>query len=177
MEETMSNQDFGRSSSAADSENASRAPDKNQTMRDAAGQTFSRASEMARDAGEQAKEAVATTASTVTQNVKEMLNRQLGSGANLAGHFASSVRLAADDLAKESPMAGGLVHSFANSVDGYAAELQDKSVDQLVQTASDFTRRQPALVLGLAALAGFFVFRTVKSAQPVASPPIQPQQN
>jgi hypothetical protein len=32
-------------------------------------------------------------------------------------------------------------------------------------------------VLGLAAVAGFFMFRTWKSAQPVSSPSIQPMQS
>jgi hypothetical protein len=180
MEETMSNQDFERGSSAtfqSDSENESQSADKNATLRDAASQTFSKASDMARQAGEQAKHAAAATASTVTENVKDLLNRQLGSGAGLAGQFASSVRLAADDVSKESPMIGGFVHSFANTVDGYAEQLQDQTVDQLARTASDFTRREPALVFGLAAVAGFLAFRTMKSAQSVASPPIQPRQD
>ncbi len=170
----MSNQDFGRDTSA-DSRSDTRASDRNQNMRDAANQAFSRASDMARGAGEQAKQAASTTASTVTQNVKELLDRQLGNGANLAGHFASSARLAADDLAKESPMAAGFVRSFANSVDSYAEGMQQQSVDQLARTASDYTRRQPALVFGLAAVAGFFAFRTMRSARSVESPPIQPR--
>ncbi len=170
----MSNQDFGRDTSA-NSRSDTRASDKNQNMRDAANPAFSRASDMARDAGEQAKQAASATASTVTQNVKELLDRQLGSGADVAGHFASSARLAADDLAKESPMVAGFVRSFANTVDSYAEGLQEQSVDQLARTASDFTRREPALVFGLAAVAGFFAFRTMKSAQSVESPPIQPR--
>jgi hypothetical protein len=168
----MSNQDFGRDTSG-NSRSDTRASDRN---------AFSKASDMARDAGEQAKQAASATASTVTQNVKDLLDRQLGSGANLAGHFASSARLAADDLDKESPMAAGFVRSFAKTVDSYAEGLQQQSVDQLAKTASDFTRREPALVFGLAAMAGFFVFRTMKSAQPgknarsVESPPIQPRE-
>jgi hypothetical protein len=42
--------------------------------------------------------------------------------------------------------------------------LRDQSVDELVRAASDYTRRQPAVVFGLAALAGFFALRTFKSA-------------
>ena len=112
----MSNQDFGQDSSptaTSDAERISRAGDKNQNIRDAANQAFSRASDMARDATEQAKHAASATDSTVTQNVKDLLDRQIGSGADLAGHFAHSVRLAADDLAKESPMIAGFVRSFA----------------------------------------------------------------
>ena len=179
MEETMSNQDFGQDRSptaASDTEKTSRPGEKNQNIRDTANQAFSRASDMARDATEQAKNAASATASTVTQNVKDLLDRQIGSGADLAGHFASSVRLAADDLAKESPMVAGFVRSFANTMDGYAEGLQEQSFDQLARTASDFTRREPALVFGLAAVAGFFVFRTMKSSQPTTSPPIQPGQ-
>ena len=126
----MSNQDFGRDSSpsaASDAERTARAGDKNQNIRDAANQAFSRASDMARDATEQAKHAATATASTVTQNVKDLLDRQIGGGADLAGHFANSVRLAADDLAKESPMVAGFVRSFANTVDGYAEGLQEQT--------------------------------------------------
>jgi hypothetical protein len=170
----MSNQDFGRDTSA-DSRSDTRAADRNRDMRGAANQAFSKASDMARDAGEQAKQAASATASTVTQNVKELLDRQLGNGANLAGHFANSARLAADDLAKQSPVAAGFVRSFASTVDSYAEGMQQQSVDQLARTASDFTRRQPALVFGLAAAAGFFALRTMKSARSVESPPIQPR--
>jgi hypothetical protein len=60
-------------------------------------------------------------------------------------------------------------------MNGYAEDLRDQSVDQLVRTASAFTRRQPAMVFGLAALAGFLALRTLKSTpSSVASPPIQP---
>jgi ElaB/YqjD/DUF883 family membrane-anchored ribosome-binding protein len=146
-------------------------------LRDAAGQAYSKASEMARDAGDKVKQAASDTASTVSENVKELLDRQVGIGADMAGQFASSIKLAADDLDREAPMLAGLVRGFANTVDGYAEGLQDQTVEQLTQRASDFTRRQPALVLGLAAVAGFFMFRTWKSAQPVSSPSIQPMQS
>ena len=175
----MSNQDFGKDrspSATSGTEKTPRPGEKKQNIRDAASQAFSQASDMARDATEQAKHAASATASTVTQNVKDLLDRQIGSGADLAGHFAHSVRLAADDLAKESPMVAGFVRSLANTVEGYAGGMQEQTVDQLARTASDFTRREPALVFGLAALAGFFVFRTIKSSRPTASPPIQPGQ-
>jgi hypothetical protein len=145
--------------------------------RDAAGQAFSKASEMARDAGEKAKRAAADTASTMGDEVKDILDRQLGTGATMAGQFASSIRIAADDLSRESPMLAGLVRGFANRVDGYAQDLQDQTVDQVMKAASDFTRKQPALVFSLAALAGFFVLRTFKSTGENAAPSIQPSQD
>lgn len=166
---------FEKNSSAASGGNTNN--NQSDNLRDAAGQAYSKASEMARDASETVKQAASDTASTMTANVKELLDRQLGIGADMAGQFASSIKLAADDLDREAPMLAGLVRGFANTVDGYAEGLQDQTVEQLTQRASDFTRRQPALVLGLAAVAGFFMFRTWKSAQPVSSPSIQPMQS
>lgn len=141
---------------------------------DAASQALSQASSVARDAGTKARQAAADTASDVAAQVKDALDRQIGTGANMAGHFASSVRLAADDLASQSPLLSGAVRSFADKVETYADGMKDQTVEELVRTASDFTRRQPALVFGLAALAGFVIFRTVKSAPSVSAPPIQP---
>jgi hypothetical protein len=137
----------------------------------------SRASAVAGEAVDKARQAASETASTVTQQVKELLDRQVGSGADMVGHIASSAKLAAADLDREAPQLAGLLRAFADRVDGYAGDLRGQSVDQLARAASDFTRRQPALVFGLAALAGFLAFRTLKSAPAVPSPSIQPTYN
>ena len=140
----------------------------------AAGDAFSKASDMAREAGTRAKRAASDTASSMTDSVIGLLNEQLGTGAASAGRLADAMRAAADDLSKESPLLAGVVRTFAGNVDGYADRLENQTVEQLTKTASDYTRRQPALVFGLAAVAGFFAFRTFKHAQSVSSPPIQP---
>lgn len=166
----MTNQDFGRDNTTTRGREG-----KSANIKDAASDAFAKVSDAARDAGSKAKQAASDTASTVTDQVKELLDRQIGNGVNVAGHFASSVKLAADDLGRNSPVMAGLVRSFANKVEEYADEFQDQTVEHLTRTASDFTRRQPALVFGLAALAGFFVFRAIKSApDSTSSPSIQP---
>jgi hypothetical protein len=103
-----------------------------------------------------------------------LLDRQLGAGIGSAHHFASSMKLAAADLDQESPLLAGLVRNFADKVDDYAEDFQGQTVEEITQTASDFARRQPALVFGLAALAGFVLFRAMKSAPDLEAPPIQP---
>ena len=164
----MNNQNFEDAKSPASGERISK-------IRDAAGEAFSKASDTARDAGEKAKRAAADAASSMSDHVMGFLNDQLGVGAQSANHFAGSMRVAADHL-EENPMLAGLVRGFAHNVDHYANRLEDQTVEQLAKSASDLTRRQPALMFGLAALAGFFVFRTFKSASAssVASPSIQP---
>ena len=167
----MSNQNFDRPGSADSNHDL-----KNQKMRDAAGEAFAKASNTARDAGEKAKRAAADAASTMSGQVRGILNDQLGVGAQSANRLAKSLRLAADDLARENPMLASLVRGFSHNVDNYAERLEGQTVEQLTQSASDFTRRQPALMFGLAAVAGFFAFRTFKNARSVSSPPIQPTQ-
>ena len=168
----MTNQDFERDSTAAGGRD-----NKMQGIKDAASDAFAKASDAARDAGSKAKQAASDTAFTMTEQVKDLLDRQIGSGVAAAGHFVSSIKLAADDLDREAPVLAGVVRTFANKVEDYTEELEGQTVDHFVRTASDFTRRQPALVFGLAALAGFFVFRTLKSAPAVRAPSIQPEAN
>jgi len=147
-----------------------------QRTKRAAGDAYSTASDLAGEAAQKAKQAAADTASTVSQQVKQFLDGQVDSGAAMVGHFAGSVKRAANDLDRDAPQLAGLVRAAAGRVDDYARDLRNQPVDQLMRTASDFTRRQPALVFGLAALAGFFALRTLKASPTVsaASPSIQP---
>ena len=142
----------------------------------AANDAFAKASDAVRETTAKAKQAASNTASTVTGQVKELLDRQIVNGANMAGQFAGSAKLAADDLNQQSPVMAGMVRTIANTIENCADDLHDQTAAQLTGAASDFTRRQPALVFGLAAVAGFFVFRTIKSSQSVASPLIQSTQ-
>ena len=164
----MTNQDPSRQSA--------RPRDRASQIKDAANEAFAKLSDVARDAGSRTKQAATETASSMSGQVKGLLDEQIGSGVSLAGAFASSIRVAADDLDKQSPMMASLVRNFAGKVEGYADEFQGQTVDQLARSASRFTRQQPALVFGLAAVAGFFLFRTMKSAsdETQTSPPIQP---
>ena len=165
----MANEGFERAPSLEFSEHEAR----NKKFQDAASNAFFRASDEVRDAGEKAQRAAADAASTMSDHVMGLLNDQIGLGAQSANRFASSMRLAANDLEQENPMLAGLVRGFAHNVDD---RLEHQTVEQLTKSASDLTRRQPALMFGLAALAGFFAFRTFKSAsdRSVSSPPIQP---
>jgi ElaB/YqjD/DUF883 family membrane-anchored ribosome-binding protein len=169
MEDLMSNQDV-----RPDDPASSQSGGVGERIGAVAGAAFSQASDVARDAGAKARDVASETASDVTAQVKDLLDRQIGTSANIAGHLATSARRAADDLADESPFVAGVVRTFADRVEGYADGIKDRTVEELVRTASDFTRRQPALVFGLAALAGFVIFRTARSTPSIAAPPIQP---
>ena len=103
-------------------------------------------------------------AGRVKRQVAEVLDRQVASGADMISKVASSTRHAADELEQEVPQLAGKIRSVADTVDGYADGMKGQSVEDVVRSASDFARRQPAIVFGFAALAGFMMFRTMQAA-------------
>lgn len=105
------------------------------------------------------------SASTITSQVQETLDQQVVRGARMITNVAHSARRAADELETDAPQIAGLVRGMADRVEEYSHNLEHQSVTDIYETASDFTRRQPAVVFGIAALAGFFALRTLKSSQ------------
>lgn len=168
----MTNQDFEDKKGAA---GGGRGKVKTQAFKDAASDVFASVSGTARDSGAKVKETVSETANAVTGHFKDMLDKQMGNHISAVGLLAGSVKRAAGEIEQKSPLAAGFVRSLAGKVEEFAETYEDETVEQLVRSASDFTRRQPALVFGLAAFAGFLMFRTIKNA-PVTthSPSIQP---
>jgi len=165
----MSNQELGGGAAMSNRDGLG------QRTAKAASDAFSNATAIAGDAASKAKDAASETAATVAGQVKELLDRQVGSGADVVGHVAGAVKRAAQELDRDVPQLAELVRTAAGQIDGYADGLRGQSVEQLVRAASDFTRRQPAMVFGLAAVAGFFALRVLKSTpSSVTSPPIQP---
>jgi hypothetical protein len=126
-------------------------------------------SNAAQQATAKVKQSASDATSSVAHQVKDLLNGQVESGADMVGHFATSAKRAAEDLERNAPQLAGVVRGVADRIEGFADDLRGQSVDELMRIASNFTRRQPALVFGLAALGGFFVFRTLKAGSDAAS--------
>jgi ElaB/YqjD/DUF883 family membrane-anchored ribosome-binding protein len=163
------------SSSASDSlksNNQSSGP-KSQDVRGKAGEAVSKLADVAQQAGSQAKQTASSLASSLAsdanQKAKGFLNQRVASGADLAGHVADSARCAADNLDQNAPQLADLVRGAAKRVEEFSRDLRGQTVEDLVRTASDFTRRQPAVVFGFASLAGFLLFRALKSNPPRSS--------
>jgi hypothetical protein len=127
------------------------------------GQDRSGAAAMASEAVDLAGRAASATVSTVSREAKQLLDKQVGRGASLLGSVGSSVKAAARDLESGSPQMAGFVRSVGERIDNYATDLEGQTVDGVIRSAADLARRQPAIVFGLTALAGFLVMRTLKS--------------
>jgi hypothetical protein len=76
------------------------------------------------------------------------------------------VRCAADSLDPNAPQLAGLARGAAERVEQFSRDIRGQTIEDLVRAASDLTRRQPALIFGLASLAGFLAFRVLKSSPP-----------
>ena len=85
------------------------------------------------------------TTSTITSQVQGALDQQVVRGAKVMTNVAQSARRAADELESDAPQIAGLVRGVADRVEQYSRSLENQSVTDIYQTASDFTRRQPAV--------------------------------
>ncbi len=65
---------------------------------------------------------------------------------------------------------GAYVHRAADAVAGFTDSLKQKDVEALLEDAREAVRRNPALAIGAAAVAGFVLVRLLKSASPTHEP-------
>jgi hypothetical protein len=140
-----------------------------------ADEPFDQISRAAREAGTKAKKAASEAASAIGDHFKEILDQQIGRNIDAAGVFAGSMKNAASDLDAHSPVAASIVRDLAGRLERFAEDFEGETVEQLARSASDLTRRQPAVVFGIAALAGFLAFRAITIGRAdTSSPSIQP---
>jgi ElaB/YqjD/DUF883 family membrane-anchored ribosome-binding protein len=134
-----------------------------------AGDALSKINDVAQSAGQQAKATAMSLASEANEKAKGVLSQQITAGAEWVGFVADATKAAADSLDRNAPKLSGLVRETAQKVERFSRDVKDQSVEELYRSASDFTRRQPALVFGSAALFGFFLFRLLKTESRSAS--------
>lgn len=95
-------------------------------------------------------------------------NKEKASGA--LDEVARMMRSAADDVdARLGAEYGKYARSAADGIAGFAENLRGKEVDELLDQASDFVRKSPAIAVGTAAAVGFVLARLVKSGIEAAS--------
>lgn len=101
---------------------------------------------------------------TARERAESLAEEGKAAGAEKASVLADAIRNAARDLEGASPEIANHVRSAADSVQGIAAALRDRSAGQLFEDVTDFARRQPTAFFGVAALAGFALARFMKSS-------------
>jgi hypothetical protein len=117
---------------------------------------------MADDMTSAAREA----AGHVADGTRDFAEEQKKAGADNMARLGEAVHGAADQLGRELPQAAGFIHSAADTLQGAAASMRERPVEDLVAGFRDFARRQPAAAFAGSVLAGFALARFLKSASP-----------
>ena len=118
----------------------------------------------ASSAAEDARTTLDATAVTVKERARRAAEEQKKAGADQIGGVARAIHGAADEVEQELPLVAGFVHDAAAKLEGAAASLRERSVDDLVRSLNNFARKQPAAFFGGAVLAGFALSRFLKSS-------------
>jgi ElaB/YqjD/DUF883 family membrane-anchored ribosome-binding protein len=137
--------------------------DQPRDIRATASEALSKVTDAAQQAGRQAKDTATSLASEANEKIKGLMNEQVGAGADVIGHVAQSVRSAADDLDRNVPQLAGLVRGVADRMDEFSDGIRDQSAGELFEKATEFARRRPEVLFGVAAASGFLLFRLLRN--------------
>jgi ElaB/YqjD/DUF883 family membrane-anchored ribosome-binding protein len=138
-------------------------PSATEALRSNATDAMAKLSNIAQQAVGEAKKSASSLALAATERAKGAVQDQISSGADLIAHVAASTRVAARDLDPNAPQIASFVREAADRMDEFSRGIREKSVDELIETSSDFARRQPAVLFGAAAAVGFLLFRMIKT--------------
>ncbi len=89
---------------------------------------------------------------------------QKARGVEAIRRFARAIDSAASELESQSPSVAHTVHETARRVDSLSEQLANRNVNELLDSAAQFARTQPALFIGGSVAAGFALARFLKSS-------------
>jgi hypothetical protein len=119
---------------------------------------------VARDKFKEAANAARDVASGTADHLQNQTRQQQRTGADFIERFAGNIREAARAFENDAPFAARGINSAAEYVQDSAEKIRNGSFRDLVDSATDFAKRQPAAFLGISVLAGFAVVRFLKAS-------------
>ena len=153
------NQNTGSSQNLKD-----RVADAGMEMKQRAGDALRASADVARDKLKEAANAAKDVASGTADHLQDQTRQQQRTGADFIERFAGNIREAARAFENDAPFAARGINSAAEYVQGSAEKIRDGSFRDLVDSATDFAKRQPAAFLGISVLAGFAAVRFLKAS-------------
>lgn len=167
----MSNTDFrtdNKSSSQGLTDKLQQAGD---DVKQRASDAFAATSEVAREKLGELGTVAKETATQAAEKMKEQVSAQQHAGANYAKRLADNIRGAAKAFENDTPVAARTIEMAAGYVEDAAEKMRNGSLNDVIDGATSFARRQPAAFLGLSVLAGFAAVRFLKASSGGASQP------
>lgn len=167
----MSDLDLTKKTNFTQNQNAGSSQTLKDQLADAGAEVKQRASDalrastdVARDKFKEATDAAKDAASGTADQFKEQAREQQRSGADFIERFAGNIRESAHAFENDAPFAARGINSAAEYVEDTAEKIRNGSFRDLVDSATDFAKRQPAAFLGISVLAGFAAVRFLKAS-------------
>ncbi|MDQ0390324.1 hypothetical protein [Labrys monachus] len=120
--------------------------------------------DLASTAAEEGKTYARTAASDASGAFKDAVESNKTAGAQAVADLARSAKNAADEMEGQSPQIAKIVRSTAEGVERISTDIRDRSVGQLLDSVTDFAKRQPAAFFGCGILAGVVLSRLMRSS-------------
>ena len=120
--------------------------------------------ETAQTAADAVRQQAARFAEDVGHELSSTGEAQKARGVEAIRSFARAIDSAASELESQSPSVARTVHETARRVDSLSEQLANRNVNELLNSAAQFARTQPALFIGGSVAAGFALARFLKSS-------------
>ena len=115
---------------------------------------------------ESLKDDVSELRDEATERARVLAEEGKETAAQQIGGIATAIRGAAREFERQVPQSAGIIRSAAATLETGAERLRQRSVDEWLQTAGDFARKEPLALFGGALLAGFALSRFLNSSRP-----------
>ena len=153
------NQDTGSSQSLKD-----QVANAGADMKRRAGDALRASTDVARDKFKEAADAANDVASSTADQLQQQARQQQHTGADFVERLAGNIREAGRAFENDAPFVARGVNTAAEYVEDTADKIRNGSFSDLVDSATDFAKRQPAAFLGISVLAGFAAVRFLKAS-------------
>jgi hypothetical protein len=130
----------------------------------AADSVVTAAKEKAGELAEPLKDKALEIAEPLKDKALEVAKEQKDAGADQLRLLARAIRSASEAVQPDVPRVANYMKSLSGKLDRASSDIRESELDELGRSASDFAKRNPALVFGGAMLAGLALSRFLKSS-------------
>ncbi len=142
-----------------------KAGDKTEQVKEAASQVKEQAGQVTDQVKEQASKVTDKAKEQATTRVDDQKER---AAQGIVG-FADALNQVSGSVREQNPAIANFAESAASKLEHFAETLNDKDINELMSDVEQMARRQPALFVGGAFLAGVFAARFLKSSSGMSS--------
>lgn len=134
--------------------------EKTEAVKEVAGQV----KEQAGQAAEQVKEQASKVTDKAREQTATRADEQKERAAQGLVGFADALSQVSSSMRDQNPAVANFADTAATKLESFAGSLNDKDISELMNDVEQLARRQPALFIGGAFLAGVFAARFLKSS-------------